>query len=42
MSNSSSVFDSSFDMCVSQRTTQLVKASDVNFYEILRNKLGGK
>lgn len=30
------------DICVSQRTTQLVKASDVNFYEILRNKLGGK
>ncbi len=30
------------DVCVSQRTTQLIKASDVNFYEILRNKLGGK
>lgn len=30
------------DICVSQRTTKLIKASDVNFYEILRNKLGGK
>lgn len=30
------------DVCVSQRTTKLIKASDVNFYEILRNKLGGK
>lgn len=26
----------------SQRTTRLIKASNVNFYEILRNKLGGK
>ncbi len=31
-----------FDICVSKRTTKLIKASDVNFYEILRNKLGGK
>lgn len=30
------------DICVSKRTTKLIKASDVNFYEILRNKLGGK
>ena len=30
------------DICTSQRTTKLIKASDVNFYEILRNKLGGK
>ena len=30
------------DICVSKGTTKLIKASDVNFYEILRNKLGGK
>ena len=30
------------DICTSQRTTKLIKASDVNFYEILRNKLGSK
>ena len=30
------------DICASQRTTKLIKASNVNFYEILRNKLGGK
>ena len=30
------------DICVSKRTTKLIKGSDVNFYEILRNKLGGK
>jgi NAD+ kinase len=29
------------DICVSQRKTQLIKATDINFYEILRNKLGG-
>lgn len=27
------------DVCVSSRTTKLIKASDVNFYEILRNKM---
>lgn len=29
------------DICRSERITKLIKASDVNFYEILRNKLGG-
>lgn len=30
------------NICVSTRDTKFIKASDVNFYEILRNKLGGK
>ncbi len=29
------------DICKSERITKLIKANDVNFYEILRNKLGG-